>query len=73
MLAAPDRQQVVWAYVELGSAADTRVMEFFRTGTFLEASNKELPMTVRLAAPPKGAQKNQWLLPEMLHNEWVSP
>jgi hypothetical protein len=40
-----------------------------RTG---EQGNPELPMTLRLAPPPKGAQKNQWLIPEMLHNEWVS-
>ena len=33
----------------------------------------ELPMTVILSPPAPGAQKNQWLITEMLHNDWVSP
>lgn len=72
-LVAPSRQDVIWAYAEVDSPADTRIMTFFESGTFLETSPNEVPMTLKLAPPPQGAEKNQWLLPEMLHNEWVSP
>ena len=64
---------MVWAYAELGSEADTRMMAFFPSGEVFEADYSELPVTLRLTPAPEGAQKNQWLITEMLHNEWVSP
>lgn len=72
-LIAPDQQEVIWAYAELGSQPDTGIMAFFPSGGVLEAVYSELPVTLRLAPAPEGAQKNQWLITEMLHNEWVSP
>ncbi|MCF7674408.1 MAG: hypothetical protein K9N23_17100 [Akkermansiaceae bacterium] len=72
-LIAPDQQEVIWAYTVLDSEADTGIMAFFPSGGVLVADYSELPVTLRLAPAPVGAQKNQWLITEMLHNEWVSP
>jgi hypothetical protein len=72
-LLSPDLDQVVWAYTRLGSKEDTAIMAFFPSGILLESENGQLPMTVILAPPAPGAQKNQWLITEMLHNDWVSP
>jgi len=72
-LVAPDREAVVWGYAKRGGQADEAISALFSTGMLLEGEKSELPMTLRLGPPPAGSQKNQWLILEMLHNEWVSP
>ena len=73
-LLSPDRTAVVWAYTKIGSPADNAIMAYFPSGILLESEHGELPMTVTLSPPDqKESQKNQWLITEMLHNEWVSP
>lgn len=73
-LLSPDQTAVVWAYTKIGSPADNAIMAYFPSGILLESEHGELPMTVTLSPPDQNeTQKNQWLLTEMLHNEWVSP
>ncbi len=72
-LLSPDLNHVIWAYTKLGSREDTAIMGFFPTGILLDSERGELPMTVILSPPAPDAQKNQWLITEMLHNDWVSP
>jgi len=60
-LLAPDREQVVWGYVKLGSPTAAALLTV------------DAPMTLRLTAAAAGAQKNQWLIGELLHIDWVSP
>lgn len=72
-LLAPDGEQAIWGYSRLGSPADVRLMEVFEPGVIRAEGKSELPVTVRLEPGPEGCQKNQWLIGEMLHIEWVSP
>lgn len=72
-LLAPDGEQAIWGYSRLGSPADLRMMEVFEPGVIRAEGKSELPVTVRLEPGPDGCQKNQWLIGEMLHIEWVSP
>lgn len=72
-VAAPDHEGVVWGYAKRGGQAEEAISALFPAGMFLESEKSELPMTLRLGPPPAGSQKNQWLILEMLHNEWVSP
>ena len=70
---APDREQVVWGYLRTDSAAAAALKKAFEPAERGDATGSELPVTLRLAPPPAGAQKNQWLIGEMLHIDWVCP
>jgi hypothetical protein len=72
-LGAPDGEQHIWGYSKLGTAADTRLMAIFEPGLLREPEKSEYSLTVRLEPGPEGCQKNQWIIGEMLHIEWVSP
>ncbi|MEI6656401.1 MAG: hypothetical protein WCP45_16685 [Verrucomicrobiota bacterium] len=70
---APDRSLVIWGYVKLGTPAETALQKVFEAEKHADAPLLEQAVTLRLTPPPKGAQKNQWLIGEMLHIDWVSP
>lgn len=72
-LTAPDGEQVIWAYSSLGSPTDVALMQLFEPSYIRTQDKSELPITVRLEPGPAGCQKNQWLIGEMLHIDWVSP
>lgn len=72
-VASPDREQALWAYVKRKSPADAALLKVFDTGEVMGASTAEQPMTLRLTHGPDGSQKNQWLIADMLHIDWVSP
>jgi len=82
---APDREQVVWGYAKAGSAAAVALLKVFEAAAQGDEANVGQPiaqrqvsgaeqaMSLRLSPAPEGAQKNQWLIGEMLHIDWVSP
>jgi hypothetical protein len=70
---APDREQVIWGYVKLGSPEAAALSQVFQTGVILDSANSEQPMTLRILPSPEGSLKNQWIIGEMLHIDWVSP
>ncbi|MEI6675648.1 MAG: hypothetical protein WCO57_10760 [Verrucomicrobiota bacterium] len=70
---APDREQVIWGYVKLGTPAEAAMQKVFETEKLAGKANVELSLTLRLTPCPKGAKKNQWIIGEMLHIDWVSP
>lgn len=72
-LLAPDRELVIWGYLKLDSPAAPALLKVFESAARDETAPADLPITLRLIPPPKGAQKNQWLIGEMLHIDWVSP
>lgn len=72
-LLAPDREQVVWGYVKTDSAVADALLKVFESAASRGAAGVRQPLTLRLTAPPKGSQKNQWLIGEMLHIDWVCP
>ena len=72
-LLAPDREQVVWGYSKLGTPADAALLKIFNPSVIDGEAKSELPITLRLEPGPENCQKNQWLIGEMLHIDWVSP
>ena len=70
---APDREQVVWGYVKLSSPEEAALLHVFEASKALETTAAEQAMTLRLTPAPEGSQKNQWIIGEMLHIDWVSP
>jgi hypothetical protein len=72
-LQAMDDEQFVWGYSRIGSPADASLMRIFEPGVISSEAVAEVPVTLRLEPGPDGCQKNQWLIGEMLHIDWVSP
>jgi len=72
-LLAADREQVVWGYVKSDDPAAAALLKVFESARNDGDPPKEQAVTLRLAPPPAGTQKNQWLIGEMLHIDWVSP
>jgi hypothetical protein len=71
---AMDREQVIWGYARVGSPEAEAMLKVFAAKEFLGGmASAEQAMTVRLAPGLKGSQKNQWLIGELLHIDWVSP
>jgi hypothetical protein len=72
-LKAPDGEQVVWGYSKQGTPADAALLKIFEPSVIDGEAKSELPITLRLEPGPENCQKNQWLIREMLHIDWVSP
>lgn len=72
-LLAPDREFVVWGYVKSGSPAAAALLKVFEPTVSGADAPTEVPMTLRLTAAVTGVQKNQWLIGELLHIDWVCP
>jgi len=72
-LLAPDGEQVIWGYSKQGTPADAALLKIFNTSLIDGEAKSELPITLRLEPGPENCQKNQWLIGEMLHIDWVSP
>jgi hypothetical protein len=73
LLLAPDRKQSVCGYSKMGTPADAALMKIFNPSVIDGEAKSELPITLRLEPGPENCQKNQWLIGEMLHIDWVSP
>ncbi len=72
-LLAADLEQVVWGYVKLDNPAAAALLKVFEAAKNEDDAPADRPMTLRLAPAPTGAQKNQWIIGELLHIDWVSP
>ena len=70
---APDRAHVIWGYAPANGTAAAALLHAFDAATRDDETAAQLPMTLRLTPAPAGAQKNQWLIGELLHIDWVSP
>jgi hypothetical protein len=70
---APDRAHVIWGYAQANSATAAALLQAFEAAARDNETAAQLPMTLRLTPAPAGAQKNQWLIGELLHIDWVSP
>ena len=72
-LLSPDNMKAVWCYARRGSPVAKSLARLFRDGTILKAVASPQKVTLRLDRGPEGALPNQWLVEEMLHEEWISP
>lgn len=72
-LMSPDDSQSIWCYTRRGEPAHHALGKLFQVGEILERSLEHQKVTVRLAHGPAGALPNQWLIAEMLHQDWITP
>jgi hypothetical protein len=72
-LVAPDRRESIWCYTRRGDATDQELSNQFMEGEILKADQQSVRITVRLARGPDGSLPNQWLIEELLHQEWITP
>ena len=72
-LLAADREQILWGYVKLDDPAAAELLKVFNTTENDAGTPTEQAIILRLTPPPAGAQKNQWIIGEMLHIDWVLP
>lgn len=63
----------IWCYTRRGTLEDTRIGPLFDVGVILNETVSDRRVTVRLTPGPKGAQPNQWVVAELLHEDWVNP
>lgn len=69
----PDQEDVIWCYTRHGTSVDREIQTLFVGGAILKNTLKPRKVTLRLERAPDGAFPNQWLIEELLHNDWISP
>ncbi len=70
-IVSPGAEFAGWGYTDRGSAADEAVSNLFRA--ILQDMLPEYPVTLRLEKGLPDGGKNQWLISEMLHIDWLTP
>jgi hypothetical protein len=63
----------IWCYTRRGTLEDARIGPLFDVGVILNETVSDRRVTVRLTQGPSGAQPNQWMIAELLHEDWVNP
>jgi len=72
-LKSPDRESLIWVYAPRKSKEEEFISKQFRPGAIPGEVFAEFPVTLRLAPPLEGSLKNQWMIREVLHIDWVTP
>lgn len=72
-LFSPDGTTAIWCYTYRQIPTADTIDKLFHGGDILKTKIKPQRITLRLEHGPDGALPNQWLIGEMLHEEWISP
>jgi hypothetical protein len=72
-LISPDRAKAIWCYTRRGEPADAAISRLFLSGDILGPNPEPRKVTLRLEPGPDEALPNQWLVADLLHEEWISP
>lgn len=72
-LLSPNKEQAIWCYTRRGELPDTKLNALFQGGEILAATPDPTRITLRLAPGADGSLPNQWLITEILHQEWITP
>ncbi len=72
-LIAPDNQSAIWCYARRNHVAQTKLSSLFHGGIILKPITTDIKVTLRLEHAPEKALPNQWMIGEMLHEEWITP
>lgn len=70
-LLSADRVNSLWVFARRDSRAGAGIAKLFQAGAIIQSTPEEVAVTLRLAPPPEGAQPNQWLVADLLHDDWV--
>ncbi|MDX1680613.1 MAG: hypothetical protein R3242_07775 [Akkermansiaceae bacterium] len=70
-LESPNGLDLIWCYAESGTDTERILSAKFRRGSIIEDEEGAWLITLKLKRGPEGALKNQWLIDELLHGEWI--
>lgn len=70
---SPDRETIVWLYTLRKSKEEEFITKYFTPGAIPGEVFAEFPITLRVDPPQQGSLKNQWMIREVLHIDWISP
>jgi hypothetical protein len=73
MLSSPDGLNYVWGYAERGGELDLELEDLLNQGTGQHETKSRGRATLVVASPEGQHLDNQFLITEVLHNEWVGP
>ena len=72
-LTSLDGEAAVWVYVKRETPQAEKLIGLFVRGPIPREILPQYPVTVRLEKGPAEGNKNQWVVAEMLHMDWVTP
>jgi hypothetical protein len=68
-----DGETAIWCYTRMGSEADHSLAKLFQNGAILASSREPRKVTLRLDRGPAESFPNQWLVSEVLSDDWITP
>ena len=72
-LTSPNWEDAVWGYVRRGGAFEENLDRYFKSGAILQAPSGIQRATLVLEKAHEGTLPNQWMIREILHNDWTTP
>jgi len=73
LLSGPDGEDYVWGYAERKSEVDRKLDDILRRGTGMRETRSRGRATLVVTSPERRDLDSQFLIAEVLHNEWVGP
>lgn len=73
MLIAPSDNTAVWCYTHRGSPVNDALIKLCHGGGIRKPAPKLHKVTLRLEHGPDEAMPNQWVIAELLQEEWITP
>lgn len=73
LLSTPCSERAIWCYTRRGQPADDALVGLLFGGNIRKASSVSHKVTLRLERGPAEALPNQWIIAELLNDEWISP
>ena len=71
-LISPHDEKTIWCYTRRNEPVDDTLTKLFQGGEILKATMEPKKVTLRLEHAPSGALANQWMVAEMLHEDWIT-
>jgi hypothetical protein len=72
-LFSPDEEVSIWVYSRRGEPADSELGRLLDKGAIIDEAPDRIKLTLRLSRSVDGGLPNQWLVEEILHNDWIHP
>ena len=73
MLSAPNSEKAIWCYTRRDQPVSDTLTRLCLGGDIQKPSSETHKVTVRLEQGPDEALPNQWIIAELLNDEWISP
>lgn len=72
-LFSPTEEEFIWAYSRHGEPADSDLRRLLDKGAIIDEAPEKIKLTLKLSRSLDGGLLNQWLIEEVLHNDWIQP